>query len=91
MTLRGKPEELLGKTNPSATLFDTNSTWTDMEKNMGLSGEKTVTNRLVYGTTYTNLIKRLNRVFWKSEPVSSSFFFLYSEQIYTGKLQLPTK
>jgi hypothetical protein len=44
------------KTNPSATLSTTNSTWTDL----GLFGEKLVTNHLVYGTTYMNLIKHVS-------------------------------
>jgi hypothetical protein len=48
------------KTNPSATLSTTNSTWTDLGTNLGLFGEKLVTNHLVYGTTYMNLIKHVS-------------------------------
>jgi hypothetical protein len=58
---------------------------------MGLSGEKTVTNRLVYGTTYMNLIKRVSIECFGNQNQFLLPFFLYSEQIYTGKLQLHTK
>jgi hypothetical protein len=82
MILRGKPKELLGKTNPSETLFDTNSTWTDVEKNMGLSGENTVTNRLVYGTTYMNLIKHVSiECFGNQNQFFLPFFCIVSKFI----------
>jgi hypothetical protein len=40
------------KTYPSATFCTTYSTWTDLATNVGLKGEKLVTDCLVYGSAY---------------------------------------
>jgi hypothetical protein len=44
---RGKPKN--GKTCSSATFFTTNSTWTELDANKGLCGERQATNRLSNG------------------------------------------
>jgi hypothetical protein len=46
---RGKPTTRR-KTCPSATLSNTNLTWTDPRSNPGLRGDKPATNRLSRGT-----------------------------------------
>jgi hypothetical protein len=43
------------KTCPSATLSTTNPTWPDLESKPGRSGGKPATNRLSYGTAYTDV------------------------------------
>jgi hypothetical protein len=50
MKLTGESRITRGKTCPSATLFTTNSTWTDPGSNPGLCGEMPATNRLSHGT-----------------------------------------
>jgi hypothetical protein len=47
---QGKTEVLGGKTCPSATLSTTNPTWSVVESNPGLRGERPATDRLSYGT-----------------------------------------
>jgi hypothetical protein len=44
----GKPKNS-EKTRPSATLFTTNPTWSDLGSNPGRRGGKPATNRLIYG------------------------------------------
>jgi hypothetical protein len=50
MMLTGVTEELGEEAVNSATLFTTNSTWTDPGANSGLRGEIPATNPLSYGT-----------------------------------------
>jgi hypothetical protein len=50
MILTGKTEGLGEKICPTASLSTTNPTWTDLDANKGLRGEKPATNRLSYGT-----------------------------------------
>jgi len=40
------------KTCPSATLSTINQTWTDLGLNLGLIGDRTVSNCLSHGTAY---------------------------------------
>jgi hypothetical protein len=47
---RGKPKYSGKKTCPSATLSNTNPTWTDPGSNLGLRGERLATNRLSHDT-----------------------------------------
>jgi hypothetical protein len=50
MILTGKHRSTRRKPCLSATLSNTNLTWTDLESNPGLRGEKPATNRLSHGT-----------------------------------------
>jgi hypothetical protein len=50
MKLTGENRSTWGKTCPSATLSNTNPTWTDPGSNPGLRGGRHVTNRLSHGT-----------------------------------------
>jgi hypothetical protein len=55
MKLTGENRSTWGKTCPSATLFTTNSTWTDPGSNTGIRGERPATNSLSHGTANLNL------------------------------------
>jgi hypothetical protein len=74
MILTGKTEELGEKQSECTLSPQIQHGLTDLGTNLGLSGEKLVTNHLVYGTTYMNLIKHLNQKFWTSEPVFLAYF-----------------
>jgi hypothetical protein len=74
MILKGKSKEFGEKAIPmphSPPQIQHGLTW---EQTWASIGEKLVTNRLVYGTTYMNPYKIcLNQKFWTSGPV---FFFV---------------
>jgi hypothetical protein len=53
------------KTCPSATLSNTNPTWTDPGSNPGLRGEKPATNRLSDGTAFKKVSTTSN--VWRSQ------------------------
>jgi hypothetical protein len=54
MKLTGENRSTQGETCPSATLFTINPTWTDPGSNPGLRGERPATNRLSYGTAFSD-------------------------------------
>jgi hypothetical protein len=60
MTLTGKTEELGQKTSPNATLSTTNPMQLDLGTNLGLRGERPVTNHLSHGTASRHSINKCN-------------------------------
>jgi hypothetical protein len=50
IVLTGKGQSTRRKPYPTASFFTTNPTWTGLEKNPGLRGERPATNRLTHGT-----------------------------------------
>jgi hypothetical protein len=52
MKMIGDNRSTRGETCPSATLCTTNPTWTDLESNPGLRGERPATNHLSPHTSY---------------------------------------
>jgi hypothetical protein len=62
MILAGEIRRTRRDTSPSATLSTTNSTWTDLDTNLELRGEKPATNCLMYGTARSRMILPVSRM-----------------------------
>jgi hypothetical protein len=56
MILTGESRKTRKETCPNVTLSTTNSTWTDLEANFGLSVDRLATNRLSHSTVFPLLL-----------------------------------